>query len=52
MLGAFMLSLTYTAMSVDVYVDVLFLINAGMDCLCLSLAARLLHHPMSLWRLL
>ena len=39
MWGTFMLSLTYTAMSVDVYVDVLFLINAGMDCLCLSLAA-------------
>ncbi len=36
---------------VDVYVDVLFLINLGMDALCLTLTARLLHRKISLLRL-
>lgn len=35
----------------DVYADVLFLINGGMDALCLSLTARMLHRRLSLWRL-
>ncbi len=45
-------AIAYTGRFVDVYADVLFLVNAGMDCLCLSLAARLLHRPLSFWRLL
>ena len=36
----------------EVYVDLLFLINAGMDCLCLCLAARILHIRLSVGRLL
>lgn len=36
----------------DVYVDILFLINSGMDALCLILTARLLHRPLSMGRLL
>lgn len=36
----------------EVYGDLLFLVNAGMDCLCLCLTARLLHRPLALWRLL
>lgn len=36
----------------EVYVDLLFLINAGMDCLCLCLTARLLHIRLSIGRLL
>lgn len=39
-------------MAVDVYVDVLFLINCGMDVLCLLLTARLMHIPCKNWRLL
>ncbi len=35
----------------DVYADVLFLINGGMDALCLALTARMLHRRLSLWRL-
>ncbi len=37
-------------MQVDVYADLLFLINAGMDGLCLLLAARLLHRRLSVGR--
>ena len=36
---------------VEVYVDVLFLINLGMDALCLTLTARLLHRRITLLRL-
>ena len=36
----------------EVYVDLLFLINAGMDCLCLCLTARILHIRLSIGRLL
>ncbi len=36
---------------IDVYVDVLFLINLGMDALCLTLTARLLHRKIPLLRL-
>ncbi|MBQ9781155.1 MAG: sigma-E processing peptidase SpoIIGA [Clostridia bacterium] len=36
----------------DVYADVLFLINGGMDALCLCLTAKLLHRPIPLGRLL
>lgn len=32
-------------MAVDVYGDILFLINGGMDALCLALTAKLLHIP-------
>ncbi len=39
-------------MEVEVYADLLFLINVGMDGLCLSLTARLLHRRPRLWRLL
>lgn len=34
-------------MTVDVYVDLLFMINAVMDALCLGLTARLLHRRLS-----
>ncbi len=37
-------------MAVDVYADLLFLINAGMDGLCFCLTGRLLHRRLSLWR--
>ena len=36
---------------IDVYVDVLFLINLGMDALCLTLTARILHRKIPLFRL-
>ncbi len=39
-------------MEVAVYADLLFLINAGMDGLCLSMTARLLHRRPRVWRLL
>ncbi len=39
-------------MEVEVYADLLFLINAGMDALCLCLCARLLHRKPRIWRLL
>lgn len=39
-------------MEVDVYADLLFLINAAMDGLCLSLTARILHRRVSPWRIL
>lgn len=39
-------------MTVDVYADILFLINAGMDGLCLLLTSKLLHIPQKTWRLL
>ena len=39
-------------MEVQVYADLLFLINAGMDGLCLILTGRLLHRRTTLWRVL
>ena len=36
----------------DVYADLLFLINFSMDFLCLFLAVKLLHLPRSRWRML
>lgn len=39
-------------MEIEVYVDLLFLINAAMDGLCLCLTARLLHRRVSPWRVL
>ncbi len=39
-------------MEVEVYADLLFLINAGMDWLCLSLTARLLHRRTPAYRLI
>jgi len=36
---------------VDVYADILFLINFGMDSLCLILTSKLLHRPLPLPRL-
>lgn len=41
-----------TDAAADVYVDLLFLINAGMDCLCFLLTARLLRRRVVPWRLL
>ena len=38
-------------MEATVYADLLFLINAGMDCLCLCMTARLLHRRPRGWRL-
>ncbi len=38
--------------TVDVYADILFLINAVMDGLCLGATARLCHRRARLWRLL
>lgn len=38
-------------METEVYGDILFLINASMDCLCFLLTARLLHRPLSRLRL-
>ena len=37
-------------MEVEVYADLLFLINAGMDGLCFLLAGRLLHRRLTPWR--
>ena len=37
-------------MAVEVYGDILFLINAGMDGLCLLLTAKLMHIPQKTWR--
>lgn len=37
-------------MEVEVYADLLFLINAGMDGLCLLLTGRLLHRRVKSWR--
>lgn len=39
-------------MEVEIYADLLFLINAGMDGLCLSLTAALLHRRVKRWRIL
>ncbi len=39
-------------MEVEVYADLLFLINAGMDGLCFCLTGRLLHRKLSPWRVL
>lgn len=39
-------------METEVYGDLLFLINGGMDCLCFLLTARLLHRHLSVPRLL
>ena len=36
--------------AVEVYGDILFLINAGMDALCLLMTARLMHIPQKTWR--
>ena len=38
-------------METTVYADLLFLVNAGMDCLCLCMTARLLHRRLQVWRL-
>ncbi len=38
-------------MEVEVYADLLFLINAGMDGLCFSITARLLHRRPRGWRM-
>ena len=37
---------------VEVYADLLFLINAGMDGLCFCMTGRLLHRKLSPWRVL
>jgi len=37
--------------TVDVYADILFLINLGMDALCLLMTARCLHRSIITWRL-
>ena len=37
-------------MEVEVYADLLFLINAAMDGLCLLLTGRLLHRRVKPWR--
>ncbi|MBP3666242.1 MAG: sigma-E processing peptidase SpoIIGA [Clostridia bacterium] len=39
-------------MEIEIYADLLFLINTGMDGLCLLLTGRLLHRRVRLWRLL
>ena len=39
-------------MEVEIYADLLFLINAGMDGLCLGLTAALLHRRVKGWRIL
>ena len=38
-------------MEVEVYADLLFLLNAGMDALCFCLTGKLLHRPMSALRI-
>ena len=37
-------------MEIEVYADLLFLINAGMDGLCFCLTGRILHRKLSWWR--
>ena len=37
-------------MEIEVYADLLFLINAGMDGLCLLLTGKLLHRRVKAWR--
>ncbi len=37
---------------IEVYADLLFLINAGMDGLCFCMTGRLLHRRLSPWRVL
>lgn len=39
-------------MQIDVYADILFIINFSMDYLCLYICARVLHRKMTLWRIL
>lgn len=39
-------------MEVEVYADLLFLINAGMDGLCFCLTGKLLHRKLSPWRVI
>lgn len=39
-------------MQIDVYADILFLINFSMDYLCLYILARVLHRKIILWRVL
>lgn len=39
-------------MGQDVYADLYFLINSGMDLLCLMLSATILHRRLSVWRAL
>ena len=39
-------------MEVEVYADLLFLINAGMDGLCLLLTGRILHRKVKAWRVI
>lgn len=36
----------------EVYIDLYFLVNAGMDLLCLCMTAAILHRPAKRWRLL
>ena len=36
----------------DVYADLLFLVNFSMDFLCLYLSVKLLHLPRARWRML
>lgn len=38
-------------MVIEVYADLLFFLNAGMDALCFCLTAGILHRKMSRWRL-
>ncbi len=38
-------------MVVEVYADLLFFLNAGMDALCFCLTASILHRKLSRWRL-
>ena len=39
-------------METTVYADLLFLVNAGIDCLCFCMTARLLHRRLRVWRLI
>jgi stage II sporulation protein GA (sporulation sigma-E factor processing peptidase) len=39
-------------MEIEVYADLLFLINAGMDGLCLLLTGKLLHRRVKAWRVI
>lgn len=39
-------------MEIEVYADLLFLINAGMDGLCFCLTGRILHRKLSWWRVI
>lgn len=36
----------------DVYIDLYFLVNVGMDLLCLAMTATILHRPARRWRLM